>query len=52
VTNENTILTPEERIIKVFVDWLYDQSPVWPDDVPRETLLATYRARPQEAHQP
>ena len=44
---ENTLLTFEERTIKEFIRWLYDESPVWPDDVPREKLYAAYRDRPR-----
>lgn len=31
--------------VVAFVAWLYDESPVWPDDVPRERLLAAWRER-------
>ena len=33
------------QIVERFVNWLYDESPVWPDEVPRERLLALWVAR-------
>ena len=28
--------------VKHFVNWLYDECPSWPDEVPRERLLALW----------
>ena len=33
--------SPDAETIR-FVDWLYDESPVWPGQAPREKLLALY----------
>jgi hypothetical protein len=34
----------EQRAVQRFVDWLFDESPIWPDEAPREKLLALYLA--------
>jgi hypothetical protein len=30
------------QVVEEFVNWLYDKSPVWPDEVPRERLVALW----------
>ena len=39
---------PPEKIVEGFVNWLYDDAPSWPDEAPREQLLAQWAA----AHAP
>jgi hypothetical protein len=33
------------HVVEGFVNGLYDESPIWPDDIPRERLLALWMAR-------
>ena len=33
------------QIVERFVTWLYDESPNWPDEVPRERLPALWVTR-------
>jgi hypothetical protein len=33
-----------EQAIREFIHWLYDVSPVWPDQTTREELLRLYRS--------
>ena len=37
-----------DQIVEGFVNWLSDEAPSWPDEVPRERLLAQWAA----AHSP
>jgi hypothetical protein len=32
------------QIVECFVNWLYDECPSWPEEVPRERLLALWAA--------
>ena len=35
------------QIVERFVNWLYDESLIWPDEVPRERLIALWAATHQ-----
>jgi hypothetical protein len=39
------------QVVEGFVNWLYDESPIWLDEVPRERLLALW-ADAHEARDP
>ena len=32
------------HVVEGFVNWLYDESPIWPDEVSRERLVALWAA--------
>jgi hypothetical protein len=34
-----------DQSVERFVTWLYDEAPIWPDEVPRERLLALWVTR-------
>ena len=46
MSDEGAASAAERRhVVEGFVNGLYDESPIWSDEVPRERLLALWMAR-------